>query len=682
MIQSNYWIQLVLFICLFKGGIIIIMENRKNALHYKMYKSGKSIVYAGLATTAAVAGLALANANNTASAATVNDQQTVEVANTATAQTGNSDQIQSATAAVSAASDNVVKAQQAVSDAQAAVNSANNLNSDVAAVNKAQTAYSDALAKRAAANKNSVDAQSDFDQASANAEGAITTAANAQGFAANDQKAANKAVAYWNAISAETSSAQASVAAAKPQYDQKVSDAQENYNVQSAYVTDLATQTNNLKSAASTAAANNASNADRLATAAANMEKKYNSAAYALNTTYAYQLNSAKADVQYFKNLEEKNTNTMNAVKDALTKISAFLTAKAANENAYQASVAAQAAVSQTEKAYLAAMDAHNLPNDQQLEKIETQAATDANWAKSYQHQLDATGYSAASDAVVNATSAQAALSSANAAVSEAQANYNANKTSANGAALASAQAVQASAEADALVYGSVKDAQDNLKNVLKQTVSVNEGTQTVQMTVSDLVEIVNQWNAKAAASTKKLNDVKANLAAVKDVQAAVDAANAQLATANTNLASAKQAYQDALDALNALKPGSDTPNSGSDSNSGSSSDSNASSDNQGSNASSDSNASSATTSDAAKPAGSANGGSQAAAATTLSGNKAAAVAFAAKGNAVASASREASQNDSKALPQTGNENTAAVVALGAVSAMFGLGLAAKKREF
>ncbi|WP_288488152.1 KxYKxGKxW signal peptide domain-containing protein [uncultured Limosilactobacillus sp.] len=663
------------------------MENRNNALHYKMYKSGKSIVYAGLATTAAVAGLALANANNTASAATVNDQPTVEVANTSAAKTGNSDQIQSATAAVSAASDNVVKAQQAVSDAQAAVNSANNLNSDVAAVNKAQTAYSDALAKRAAANKNSVDAQSDFDQASANAEGAITTAANAQGFAANDQKAANKAVAYWNAISAETTSAQASVAAAKPQYDQKVSDAQENYNVQSAYVADLATQTNNLKSAASTAAANNASDADRLATAAANMEKKFNSAAYALNTDYAYKLNSAKADVQYFKNLEEKNTNTMNAVKDALTKISAFLTAKAANENAYQASVAAQAVVSQTEKAYLAAMDAHNLPNDKQLEKIETQAATDANWAKSYQHQLDATGYSAASDAVVNATSAQAALTSANAAVSEAQANYNANKTSANGAALASAQAVQASAEADALVYGTVKDAQDNLKNVLKQTVSVNEGTQTVQMPVSDLVAIVNQWNTKSAASTKKLNDVKANLAAVKDVQAAVDAANAKLATANANLTSAKQAYQDALDALNALKPGSGSDSSASSDSQGSSASSDsqgssASSDSQGSNASSDSNASNATTSDAAKPAGSANGGSQQAAAATLSGNKAAAVAFAAKGNVAASASREASQSDSKALPQTGNENTAAVVALGAVSAMFGLGLAAKKREF
>ena len=655
------------------------MENRNNALHYKMYKSGKSIVYAGLATTAAVAGLALANANNTASAATVNDQPTVEVANTSAAKTGNSDQIQSATAAVSAASDNVVKAQQAVSDAQAAVNSANNLNSDVAAVNKAQAAYSDALAKQATANKNSVDAQSDFDQASANAEGAITTAANAQGFAANDQKAANKAVAYWNAISAETSSAQASVAAAKPQYEQKVSDAQENYNVQSAYVADLATQTNNLKSEAS--AASNASNAARLSAAAAKMEQAFNSAAYALNTDYAYKLNSAKADVLYFNNLEEKNTNTMNAVKDALTKISAFLTAKAANENAYQASVAAQQVVTQTLNAYIATMDAHNLPDATQLKKIEDQAATDNNWAKSYQHQLDATGYSAASDAVANATSAQAALTSAKAAVSQAQANYNANKTSANGAALASAQAVQASAQADVDIYGSVKDAQANLNDLLKQPVAVDEGTQTVQMPVSDLVDIVNQWNTRAAASTKKLNDVKANLAAVKDVQAAVDAANAQLATANANLASAKQAYQDALDALNALKPGSGSDSSASSDSQGSS----ASSDSQGSNASSDSNASSATTSDAAKPAGSAvagNGAAAAATTTNTSANKAAAVAFAANSNAAVSASREASANDSKALPQTGNENTAAVVALGAVSAMFGLGLAAKKREF
>ncbi|WP_431814407.1 LPXTG cell wall anchor domain-containing protein [Limosilactobacillus portuensis] len=48
----------------------------------------------------------------------------------------------------------------------------------------------------------------------------------------------------------------------------------------------------------------------------------------------------------------------------------------------------------------------------------------------------------------------------------------------------------------------------------------------------------------------------------------------------------------------------------------------------------------------------------------------------------VKGASVAATANDSKALPQTGNENASAVVALGAVSAMFGLGLAAKKREF
>ena len=40
------------------------------------------------------------------------------------------------------------------------------------------------------------------------------------------------------------------------------------------------------------------------------------------------------------------------------------------------------------------------------------------------------------------------------------------------------------------------------------------------------------------------------------------------------------------------------------------------------------------------------------------------------------------SSANSNALPQTGNKNTSAVVALGAVAAMFGLGLAAKKREF
>ena len=77
--------------------------------------------------------------------------------------------------------------------------------------------------------------------------------------------------------------------------------------------------------------------------------------------------------------------------------------------------------------------------------------------------------------------------------------------------------------------------------------------------------------------------------------------------------------------------------------------------------------------------------GSHAAAATTTNtvsfGNGQAAVLPVASTNHVANTTA-AKKNDSATLPQTGNKNTSAVVALGAVSAMFGLGLAAKKREF
>ena len=48
----------------------------------------------------------------------------------------------------------------------------------------------------------------------------------------------------------------------------------------------------------------------------------------------------------------------------------------------------------------------------------------------------------------------------------------------------------------------------------------------------------------------------------------------------------------------------------------------------------------------------------------------------------VAANTNKSQSANAAALPQTGNENSAAVMALGAVSAMFGLGLAAKKREF
>lgn len=49
--------------------------------------------------------------------------------------------------------------------------------------------------------------------------------------------------------------------------------------------------------------------------------------------------------------------------------------------------------------------------------------------------------------------------------------------------------------------------------------------------------------------------------------------------------------------------------------------------------------------------------------------------------HAVATGHTHASQTETS-LPQTGNENSAAVVALGAIASMFGLGLAGKKREW
>ena len=123
------------------------MENRNNALHYKMYKSGKSIVYAGLATTAALAGLVLANTNATAvhadaatpASAAVTSQAATTAANSSAA---TSAEIASQEAVVNSASANVEQQQNVVNAASDALQSATNLNSTSAAVASAASAYS------------------------------------------------------------------------------------------------------------------------------------------------------------------------------------------------------------------------------------------------------------------------------------------------------------------------------------------------------------------------------------------------------------------------------------------------------------------------------------------------------------------------------------------------------------
>ena len=124
------------------------MEHRNNALHYKMYKSGKSIVYAGLATTAALAGLVLANTNATAvhadTAAPASAAITSNVASSAVANSSaaTSAEIASQEAVVNSASANVAQQQNVVNAASDALQSATNLNSNSAAVASAASAYS------------------------------------------------------------------------------------------------------------------------------------------------------------------------------------------------------------------------------------------------------------------------------------------------------------------------------------------------------------------------------------------------------------------------------------------------------------------------------------------------------------------------------------------------------------
>ncbi|MGM9892163.1 LPXTG cell wall anchor domain-containing protein [Limosilactobacillus sp.] len=799
---------------------------KNNAMHYKMYKAKKNIVYAGLVTTAVLAGLTLTNVNNNANADTVAQPATTAVTNekAAATTTTNNAAVQSAQAAVTAASNNVTSAQAAVSNAQANVASAQNLNSDVAAVSKANDAYKQALAQQDKAGQASTQAQSNFVAASAAASAAIHTAATQKGFGETDtttNNAAQQAVAYWNAVSAQTSDTLASVAAARPAVEAKYNQKHEDYTVQSNYVADLATKVNNLKSELASQQAASASSAAIAVTSNAltSMQKRYDTEAYQLNTTYAYQNNSAQTDVTYLNNVTAQANKDMSQVSDALTKISAYLTAKAANELAYQNARAAVAATSRAEKAYVEAMNAHNLPNSQQLQQLEENAATANNFAKSYQDQLNNNAaYSAANSAVTRANNAQsnaqasvnnysaavasdqAALTSANNALSDALAQVASATTEAEktAAAAARANAEDAVSRAQAQLDNDkanltaankqlrnanklVKTAQDNLNNVLKSTVTVNEGANApaVSMKLSDLVNLVNDWNSRATAATNKLNAAKSNLASVADVQATLDTAEAELATAQANLTAAQGAYQTALDALNALqgvtsnasqKYGNQLNNNGNSTYTKPATQAQAANASEAANAAAndavttvvpaptpaevagtapvDQIANVVWTDPAAVNAAVAKGagtyplqvtvnwtdGSQSTINWNLTVNEATTPVnpdtpvnpgnntnngnqnnnngnqntttngvvsgftgvngsnYYVNGQQVTKAQYEAyvankaQQNGSQAsaatLPQTGNENSAAIVALGAVSAMFGLGLAAKKREF
>ena len=110
--------------------------------HYKMYKAGKNWMVAGLMTTAALAGLTLANVNNTANADQVNNNEAVAAVSAQPAATPT--EIQSAQSAVNSTSANVASQAAVVSADSEALSSAQQLNAGSTAVSEAENNYNSA----------------------------------------------------------------------------------------------------------------------------------------------------------------------------------------------------------------------------------------------------------------------------------------------------------------------------------------------------------------------------------------------------------------------------------------------------------------------------------------------------------------------------------------------------------
>ena len=178
------------------------------------------------------------------------------------------------------------------------------------------------------------------------------------------------------------------------------------------------------------------------------------------------------------------------------------------------------------------------------------------------------------------------------------------------------------------------------------------------------------------------MNQAYKNLDNAKDAQAAVDAASAALENAKAAQKAAQEAYDQAVAEykdLTGTTPTPDQPNKPDD-NTGDETKPSEDGDKTNTDATNKDNVASDFT-------GEKNGnyyvnGKQVTKAAYDAHVAAQSLATVKTSASVKGASAAATANDSKALPQTGNENASAVVALGAVSAMFGLGLAAKKREF
>ena len=659
------------------------------------HKSGKSIVYAGLATTAALAGLVLANTNATAvhadTAAPASAAITSNVASSAVANSSaaTSAEIASQEAVVNSASANVAQQQNVVNAASDALQSATNLNSNSAAVASAASAYS-------AAN-------SDY-YAARHAQAVAHKAANAASDSAAVVSGVNTAdlTAWWNqsgqsdynrAMNAK-SNAQANLDEAQAQSDSVVNA----WNQASDAV--VAAEKAGLKSNSNEMKALNAqkslawNNMQTVQNAIASARKQVKAADSILNSEKdGISLNEAKAIMDQLPALKKAAQEAEQAYKDAVqatkdagdianAKFDAWTAARKANNLPYgtddpvyqslsDAASSAAAQISRDE----AGMKALPTADGTKLSQAE-------EWAKEAQTKLDHTN-SELPTFESNVKFFQTKFDEANKTLEEAKANYAKNPTDLNKRLVDNANGLVGT------INGQLVAAQAKLTGAQKvqkqQQEQVDYWTNQVKGVKDSAryAEFVNEINTDKAI-VQKFNDAKANMKnaaasaeKVAPLKAAYDEAlqtlkayQNQLAAAQAKLASMKGETptpepDQPTKPDDTTKPGDTTkPSEGSDK-------------------------TETTTPDKNGVASDFTGVKDDK--YYLNGKQVTKAAydahFVAQSLDVVKASTKgassaATANDSKSLPQTGNENASAVVALGVVSAMFGLGLAAKKREF
>ena len=527
------------------------MENRNNALHYKMYKSGKSIVYAGLATTAALAGLVLANTNATAvhadTAAPASAAITSNVASSAVANSSaaTSAEIASQEAVVNSASANVAQQQNVVNAASDALQSATNLNSNSAAVASAASAYS-------AAN-------SDY-YAARHAQAVAHKAANAASDSAAVVSGVNTAdlTAWWNqsgqsdynrAMNAK-SNAQANLDEAQAQSDSVVNA----WNQASDAV--VAAEKAGLKSDSNEMKALNAqkslawNNMQTVQNAIASARKQVKAADSILNSEKdGISLNEAKAIMDQLPALKKAAQEAEQAYKDAVqatkdagdianAKFDAWTAARKANNLPYgtddpvyqslsDAASSAAAQISRDE----AGMKALPTADGTKLSQAE-------EWAKEAQTKLDHTN-SELPTFESNVKFFQTKFDEANKTLEEAKANYAKNPTDLNKRLVDNANGLVGT------INGQLVAAQTKLTGAQKaqkqQQEQVDYWTNQVKGVKDSAryAEFVNEINTDKAI-VQKFNDAKANM---KNAAASAE-----------KVAPLKAAYDEALQTLKAYQ--------------------------------------------------------------------------------------------------------------------------------